>query len=311
MKKLPRGFVSDKANDLFSKLELKAFRKSMIAQNRFWIGPGKKGSIKDRATSSVNIVTYKDGNFGLGIIKNGVDHAIPCGYLYDDKLCWSCNAADGEDTIYSTISVLKNYNGKIIRLINPKIQIKSLLFGLHEKILYVGTCNDSISNEKALEIIKDMVVQTEQGSAVLSMNDDPSNHLMPIQEDNDILRVYGKTAMNVLAYITDDSYVKSVAFDKMRLWITTGEDDKYFHMFPKFDFDNPITGVLPRDSHWCLFLNMNGMLIAEVCYHGFLKKAFRLGDIPDGRFIAPDGFICDWRNKKEYKLVDWLKVMPS
>lgn len=42
--KLPKGYVSDEVNTLFSALELKLARNSPITLPRMFIGPGKRGS---------------------------------------------------------------------------------------------------------------------------------------------------------------------------------------------------------------------------------------------------------------------------
>lgn len=44
MKKLPKGYVSDEVNTLFSGLELKLARNSPITLVRMFVGPGKRGS---------------------------------------------------------------------------------------------------------------------------------------------------------------------------------------------------------------------------------------------------------------------------
>lgn len=44
MQKLPKGYVSDKINNMFSKYELKAMRNSLLTGNRMKHGPGKRGN---------------------------------------------------------------------------------------------------------------------------------------------------------------------------------------------------------------------------------------------------------------------------
>lgn len=44
MKKLPKGYVSDEVNTLFSGLKLKLARNSPITIVRMFVGPGKRGS---------------------------------------------------------------------------------------------------------------------------------------------------------------------------------------------------------------------------------------------------------------------------
>lgn len=44
--KLPNGYVSDQANKLFSPMELKLLRYSLISVDRMFFGPGDRGSLQ-------------------------------------------------------------------------------------------------------------------------------------------------------------------------------------------------------------------------------------------------------------------------
>jgi len=311
MRRLPQGFVSDQANSLFSKLELIAFRQSFIALNRVVLGPGTKGSVANKMTSSVNIICYDNGDFGLGLLKNLKEHLIPHGYMFDGKLRWGCNAEDGMDCIYQTIIDLKCFDGNVRRLTERAMPKEAMLFGLYEKTLYIGSRDDSISNEKSLRIINEVLKLTENREGVFSTRDNPGKHSFTLLDDNNISRVYGKTAFNVLAHIAGMEYVQNSLFDKFRNWITTGDDKSEFHMLPKIELDNQIIQLLPENSHWCLLSSVNGMLLAVVCYYNSLTKVFCLGNTTDDYFVSPDGYICDWLNKKEYRLIDWITKMPT
>lgn len=52
--KLPKGYVSDEVNEMFSKLELDFARNNLlISLNRVFFGPGKRGSLDpNKATES-------------------------------------------------------------------------------------------------------------------------------------------------------------------------------------------------------------------------------------------------------------------
>lgn len=308
MKKLPQGYVSDQANILFSKMELTAFRRSFIALNRMIIGPGKEGSVANKLTSPVSIIVYENGDFGLGYINNLKEYLIPYGYLHNGKLRLGCNAEDGIQKINQAIIEIKDYSGRIIRLVEPSIPQEALLFGIHNNILYIGACDDTISNEKAHKIITEVIILTENQERNLSSRKSPGKHHIAIQEDNNISRVYGKTALNVLAFIAGVDYALNPSFDNFRNWILTGDNMNEYSKLPMIGIEK-IT--FPEKSHWCLLLNIDDKLCAVVCYHNSMKRIFNLGNNIDNRFSMPDGFICDWHNKQEYLLIDWIQQMPA
>ena len=312
MNRLPRGYVSDQANALFSKIELVAFRQSFIALNRMVLGPGKKGSIINKSKSPVNIVHNDDGSFSLGILINMVDHVIPHCYMNDGKMRWGCNVVDSVEKIYQTMEDILSFNGKIKRLVGPAIPQGAILFGLYEKDFYIAMSDDAHSDEKVSSVIAEMIRHTYGNEGEFHTTHKSGKHSMMFQENNDISRVYGKTALNVLALIAGDDYAKRQEFDDFRNWITTGENMEKFHSLPDMNIGNlnSIFRAFPENSHWCILVNANHNLIVTVCYHSQLQKSFCLGSISDGRFTTPDGYICDWANKKEYRLLDWIVQMP-
>lgn len=57
--KLPRGVVSDQANELFSKYEMKAVRNTFLSINRNNNGPGKRGSLSVKKVASPQINLFE------------------------------------------------------------------------------------------------------------------------------------------------------------------------------------------------------------------------------------------------------------
>lgn len=73
--KLPEGFVSDQANNLFSKLEAEFSRNNpLIAIPRIFLGPGKRGSLSEKKQTKSSVLAMElvgSDETSLGIIKKG------------------------------------------------------------------------------------------------------------------------------------------------------------------------------------------------------------------------------------------------
>ena len=81
MQRLPKGYVSDEINTLFSGLELKLARNSPITLPRMFVGPGKRGSRNPKrrggASKMVSVMQSNEtGKYSLGYIRMGVPITI-------------------------------------------------------------------------------------------------------------------------------------------------------------------------------------------------------------------------------------------
>lgn len=79
-RKLPKGYVSDQANELFSKYELKCLRYSPLAIERARYGPGKRGSM------NINNIDIPD-IFSLQPLMTNPNQSYVCplGFLFRDR----------------------------------------------------------------------------------------------------------------------------------------------------------------------------------------------------------------------------------
>lgn len=74
IEKLPKGYVSDYVNgEVFSKLELIFMRESIIAIDRMFLGPGKRGNLSKKKETKSKMAIYCNSNnkddISLGYIK--------------------------------------------------------------------------------------------------------------------------------------------------------------------------------------------------------------------------------------------------
>ena len=120
-------------------------------------------------------------------------------------------------------------------------------------------------------------------------------------------RVFGKIAFNVLSDIKGKDYVLDSDFDKFRNWLMGDEDKDYAGFLPEFESKT----YFPENSHWCVFYNVRGDLWATV---GLYNTFTRSMNITKGRgidFNFADGMICDWKNEREYRLLEYLSHMSE
>lgn len=90
MQKLPKGYVSDEVNTLFSALELKLARNSPITLPRMFIGPGKRGSHNPKrrggASKIVSVMkSNENGIYSLGYIRMGTPFKRE---IKSTRKCW-------------------------------------------------------------------------------------------------------------------------------------------------------------------------------------------------------------------------------
>ena len=47
-------------------------------------------------------------------------------------------------------------------------------------------------------------------------------------------------------------------------------------------------------------------LVGEVCFYGHFPRTFSMGVFDEAPIYHLEGFICDWENQKDYKLLDYI-----
>lgn len=123
-------------------------------------------------------------------------------------------------------------------------------------------------------------------------------------------RTLGKIAFNALAKLKGKDYVLKPEFDKFRNWIMNGNNDWYHCKMGKEILTS--TQIMPAQSHYCIFIDDGEYIIADVCIYNYWRKMFGICKTFDESFVIPQGYICDWKNKKEYTLLELMhKIAES
>lgn len=167
MKRLPKGYVSDEVNALFSGLELKLASNSPVTLMRMFVGPGKRGSHnpKRRGGASKMISVMKSNerdNYRLGYIcmgkpiridqihivriadnKRRVEVGFDRGSVKEDTFC---------DKAMEMVELLKTYAGEAIVLREEGMDADEILVG-HESGKWYVAAAPGESDEALKEVV--------------------------------------------------------------------------------------------------------------------------------------------------------------
>ena len=109
-----------------------------------------------------------------------------------------------------------------------------------------------------------------------------------------------------MAEIKGQDYALDDAFDSFREWVMGKDDPDYSNFIPVVDSSMEFKKLVPYSSHWCVFLNIGGDLCAVVSLYNSIERKIVLAKGRGKDFPMIDGMICDWRNGKEYRLIDYI-----
>ena len=118
---LPKGVVSDQANRLFSPLELKLMRHSLLAIDRMFFGPGKRGSRNPSKASKsvVNVGLQDDGLPVLCYTAAGNPYNIPQFHIHkkaEVTISVPKGHADTEKQFQDFLNALKDFAKSLVIL---------------------------------------------------------------------------------------------------------------------------------------------------------------------------------------------------
>ncbi len=309
---LPKGYVSDQANELFSPLELNLMHSSIISLIRAMEGPGKRGSLKPQNASTSEICTYQsdDGTIELGYIKTGKPYTISQIHidLTKTQFRFICPSDDTQpaEALEEFKKYLLNFSGKFVSIHSKELQPSTIIIGVWKNKFYIAY-REFLPDTQYLS---DQIKLFCQKAAIkgVSSHETHGEFKLNMIESPDSYRVYAKIAYNVLANFGGKQFVLDSRFDRIRNWILGGNDCKFEHLPQKF---SPLPNlVFPPSAHFCFFTCNNGKLIAVVCLYSMWYHTFEFCDwnlLPD-EYPYPGilGFVCDWKNGKEYTMRDWI-----
>jgi hypothetical protein len=322
---LPLGYVSDEFNNNISRIERKFTRKTFIADNRIFVGPGKRGSLKDKdkTKSEICFGSYED-NFSLGYYTS--DGFKPLSSVFYNcttgKARFITDEVNGTDynelfSLFLQRILIELENDIHISYISHNTDTladNNFIFALYNNAFYVGKNQKAIEigSAKIIEILNKIYETLKSTNAKLKtispeIVDVYDDRLIEYSEDDDsnaYFRIPAKIAFNSLAEIKGTEFVLDNRFDPLRTWICqNGKNDFCYRIF-KSDNKELYFGAFPEQSHYIRFCVENEFLRCVISLYGgqHIWICNLAPSVQSDKLLKDIGLMCDWLNKVEYKI---------
>lgn len=315
-RKLPKGVVSDQANELFSPMEKLLMESSLISMMRMHYGPGKRGSFSKNRVSQSQVTITRGSNGLMELTYTALSKPYSISQFTKDNTHYHISLRMPKDN-ESMIMVFEDFCGllscfddKFVHLQSKELLDNQMIIGVHNRKLYCATKKErpQVENiKKEIEFFLSSVSKVNKNEQ-FDLLKEKVTQFHRFEESSVIARMYGKIAINVLAHLKGEEFVKEKELDDFKRWILQGEGDLYYTTLPRGILNEKIVKVFPKRSHWCLFTQYEGFPFAIVCFYGNWQRSFKLTKEKKSWFPNPQGYICDWENKKEYKLNEYVNM---
>lgn len=318
IKKLSKGYVSIEANNYFSKMENEMIHGSLVFFYRSIFGPTRrKGKKKKDQTKVVQFMKDNEDleKVMLGYMEIGTPLSIPQLFLKRDMGEFRFpleNLTEIPNIVEQFLVALQKDDTRVYVRKSDNIEGHDVIVGFANKALYFGVNPDYVISDNEKKTIKNKAKKVFQDNKdrLLSKDFHEGNNRVQayyhLCESIDTYRVFGKIAFNVLAEIKGQDYALDDAFDSFREWVMGKDDPEYSNFIPNLNKSIKFMRLVPYSSHWCIFLNIHGDLCAVVSLYNSIERKIVLAQGRGKDFPMIDGMICDWRNGKEYRLIDYI-----
>lgn len=325
IKKLPKGYVSDQANNFFSKIEKKALRYSFLTGNRLRHGPGKRGNQKVRKEKMPAITLLKEEKINgskLGYIFMGSSYIIP-----QISCMFNCLSGElkvdfiGDDfenndffeyfVTFKTklVEFLLNKERTFTFIGNNEKSNGSFYIGLHKNKWYISSNSPSFKLDNYINIILNyFIINSIKSPRKISNNiihntsKSEFNYTYPIDiTDMSFFYLFLKIAFNSLAYLLGQEVALSSSFDDIRQDIINCENfDNYIipDSVCRELFENYVNNF-ENNEHYVFIVSKGTALYSYVSLYNEWHSYMVLSNNYQGEHIV-SGFICDWKSKNEY-----------
>lgn len=330
IQKLPKGYVSDKANNLFSKYELIVMRHSLLTGNRLRHGPGTRGNQNVNRQKKHNIrllreETSEPNQFLLGYVFAGKSYIIPqvqCELGLITNSMRVNTVADNYEIDNSAIHLLqfKKLLNAFLLDKNRKYDIvtdvfkeskNSINIGLHKGKWYISTNIPAFDmNVIASKILHYTFEELKsQGKRRLSKSvEDKGQVKLRHSEQIDITNnsfgfIFAKTAFNALTYLKGQEFMLQSIFDNLRKDIVECNSmSKYIisNSIHEEIFSEYVTNI-PKNAHCAYIVSKDNTIYAYVSMYNEWHAHMIMTEEYSGAHFSV-GFVCDWKNKNEYAI---------
>lgn len=325
---LPRGYVSDETNNIFSKYERQFARENptVLINRMFYPRVGRKHhknrekiavfKYDDKVTlgyvTEANPICLNQISF-FGLSDETLENSLSC------RITLSSNAKGSNKERYEEfLEALKNYNGCPSPIKSDDIPDNTILLGCKDKCWHLGVSknqNPELIKSMVLKAVQNLVANLEKFNEQYKKSESTSNQVTASFEImfnyEDVFRVYAKIAFNALASLKGQEYVLNPEFDDIRNAILEGENIlSYVTIADGKNVQKEITDkfsdrVSVGDRcHSVVFCTLDDYLYGFVSLYGTDHPiVVKLGLVSAN---VVDMYLCDWQNKKDYKLIDYV-----
>lgn len=314
--KLPLDYVSREFNAKSSKYEQTFMRSSIIAVPRQLIGPGKRGSTAPTKATKSSVQVFRQHPkidvLSLGYIELGKPIEIPHIVF---------NSETGEFTVNidknATQIEVANFKNQLLNFSNlRKRMIEETTMDANTFIIGIKTgveenANCFIASKNGSKNPFDAALLSQISELIKSkesFSSSTKSHIGAHQKiiiDNSFYYCCAKISFNFLAYLNGKEFMTQKCFDPLRSWIVNGGNNDFVTLSP--NQTNTIQEIFPQDSHQIFITKTDSSIVADICFYNHFHIGVKLADNYQMPFVLR-GFICDWKNKIEYDLYDYLSI---
>ncbi len=319
--KLPIGFVSDEFNQMISGLEMDFMRNYVFTIPRTIEGPGKRGKLAEKFHSPSNVsvlVDEKDRQYALGYTIKNKPYKIP-------HIC--LNSVTGETLFSFQNDYSENLKSKIENFLNwiKQINWNSVieLDGemLPDNLILFGTMprkNGSIRAFIAKNKLNKFTLNLAQVQHIAEGYYNQYNipHSKKYHATvhakatliEDHFRILAKIAINFIALEKGEEFVQDEKFRPIVQWVSEGGKNQFVQFIPKVNLLGTDAIKLPSSSHYIVVSKVHSRMVACICLFSSFTVLVDYGFSFDESFDEC-GLICDWKNRKEYMLKEYLTTL--
>lgn len=310
--KLENYAVSDQANEYFSPIERDVLEHSLIQIPRIINGPGKRGklSAKYATTSKVSRIEH-NGRNGLGYMK-GSDGYILSQFIIDEK---------NNIQFYRQLEDSRNAQNEIEQLKERIVSMGEKYVPIEmpqdDRCVYITYFKDKIhigfhcllSDERIKEIKNLLAGNITKDKKNISCGQ-PSVTIEIIHNLKNLCIVAAKSAINTLAYLKGAEYIiQTTELDDIINQVMSGNDE-IFNSVSGFAFDE-IKKMrqmlnLNNEQQACIIRKEKNQLKAWVFFYELGFEVLLCNCIKSPSHMLMDGIVCDWKNRKDYRYLDYL-----
>ncbi len=312
--KLENQAVSDQANEFFSPIERDVLEHSLIQISRIIEGPGKRGKLdKKYATTSEVFPIKQNGRNGLGYMK-GTGGYILSQFIIDEnnKIQFHYQPDEEVDVQNEIEKLQKNICSMEEKYVPVKMpqDDQYIYIAYFKNKIHIGF-HDLLSDEK-IKKIKNLfagdITKGKQNTfcGQLSATIGISHNL------KNLYIVAAKSAINTLAYLKGTEYITQTTSFKTIIKTIMSDSEEILRYVKVIPFDRVAwlrqKLYLDNEQLACI-LTMEGKRLKAyflVYEHGFDVSLCDTCTVQCD--ILLDGIVCDWRNRRDYNYLDFLKV---